>query len=415
MADTVPTDFSWSGVSEFEFSRLVRYGRNRGRLSLDEVIDVVRDAELTPELIAAIREILSAEGIEFNESVAVDVEDEDIVKLVRSRPAVSGRSTRVSLRSGIPGTADSTRLYLQEIGQTMLLDASTEVELARFIKAGSQAELDLADLAAVGELEKLEPIELVRLRRSQRRGEEARDRLTRANLRLVVSIAKRYSGRGLALLDMVQEGNLGLLRAVERFDPEKGFKFSTYATWWIRQAVTRAIADQARTIRIPVHMVDAMKRVLRAQRELLQELEEPPTDTQIADRAAVQVDRVQDLLGLAREKDILLSLDSPMGDEEEVVLADLIPDADAEKPIDVATRKLLGVAVLQALEGLDDREREIVRMRFGLDGNQPLTLEEVGRNFKVSRERIRQIEARTMAKLRQPLRADPLRDYLEED
>ncbi|MEC9424141.1 MAG: sigma-70 family RNA polymerase sigma factor, partial [Actinomycetota bacterium] len=313
------------------------------------------------------------------------------------------------------GINDSTRLYLREIGQVALLTAREEVELAEALAAGIEAESRLADLAAAGELSRADRTDVASLRRQQRKGERARDRLTRANLRLVVSVAKKYGGRGLPLLDLFQEGNLGLMRAVEKFDASKGFKFSTYATWWIRQAITRAIADQSRTIRIPVHKVDAMNRVQRVQRDLVQELEREPSKEEVAERAALTVDEVESLLRLANEQDSPLSLDSSMGEEHDASLADLVADPMAVAPADAAARRLLGEAVLAALDELDAREKDVVRMRFGLDGTEPMTLEQVGAHFSVTRERVRQIEARTMSKLKHPNRSQKLRDYLEDD
>ena len=412
MPDTTSGLPSWPGVSEFEVARLLRRGRARGSLTLDEVIDVVRDAELTSELIAGIRSSLRAEGIDFEETVAVEVDANEVLRLVRA--SRGEYKVRLETGTGQGSVSDSTRLYLREIGQVALLTAADEVELAGAITDGNEAEARLADLAASGELGRIERAEVARLRRRQRKGDRARDRLTRANLRLVVSVAKRFGGRGLPLLDLFQEGNLGLMRAVEKFDAGKGFKFSTYATWWIRQAITRAIADQSRTIRIPVHKVDAMNRVLRVQRDLAQELEREPSHSEIGERAVLRPDEVEDLLRLASEQDNPLSLDSPMGDEQDASLADLVPDLRAIAPADAAARRLLGEAVLASLDDLDKREKDVVRMRFGLDGEQPRTLEEVGRHFGVTRERVRQIEARTMAKLRHPHRSQKLRDYLDE-
>mgnify|MGYP002033707438 CR=1 FL=1 len=415
MSDPAPKAH-WAGVSEFEYMRLLRRGRSRGRLTLDEVVEVLQDAELTTELIGEIRGALDAQGIELDETV-VDLEDdadeEDILRLLRPRQRAPRRRDPARHPSERGMVGDSTRMYLQEIGEVALLTASEEVELATAIREGNEAESELADQAAAGTLGRLDRVDLVRLRRRQRAGEMARDRLTRANLRLVVSIAKRHVGRGLPLLDLVQEGNLGLMRAVEKFDPGKGFKFSTYATWWIRQAITRAVADQARTIRIPVHMVDAMNRCVRTQRELQQELERPPTIGEIAERASISPDKVEDLLELARNQDPL-SLDTPLGEEQDASLADLVADLDAEDAAIAAARILLRDDVQEVLDQLDDRERDVVRMRFGLDNGKQATLEEVGRIFGVTRERVRQIESRTMAKLRHPLHSSKLKDYLDE-
>jgi len=413
MADAAPGPQSWTGVSEFEVARLLRRGRDRGSLGLDEVIDVLRDAEITPDLIADVRRRLKVEGIEFDETVVLEAGPDEVTRLARASRA----EYRVRPESGNEpgGATDSTRLYLREIGQVALLTAREEVELADAITSGVEAEGRLADLAASGELGLTDRAELASLKRLQRRGDRARDRLTRANLRLVVSVAKKHGGRGLPLLDLFQEGNLGLMRAVEKFDAGKGFKFSTYATWWIRQAITRAIADQSRTIRIPVHKVDAMNRVLRVQRDLAQELEREPSHAEISERAVVTPDEVENLLRLASEQDSPLSLDSPMGEEQDASLGDLVADPRAVAPADAAARRLLGDAVLAALDELDDREKDVVRMRFGLDGAEPRTLEQVGSYFGVTRERVRQIEARTMSKLKHPNRSQRLRDYLGDD
>jgi RNA polymerase primary sigma factor len=307
-------------------------------------------------------------------------------------------------------------MYLKEIGQVALLTGQEEVSLAKRIQAGMAAAEQLADaeaeLAAAGG-ERLDPIVRRRLHLLVKDGDLAKQQLTQANLRLVVSIAKRYVGRGMLLLDLIQEGNLGLMRAVEKFDYTKGFKFSTYATWWIRQAITRAIADQARTIRIPVHMVESINRVHRVQRQMLQDLEREPTLEELATRVDMTPVRVREILRISQDP---LSLDSPVGEADDSNLSDFIEDQQAEAPDEEAARQMLNDAVKEALGELNEREQQVVRLRFGLDGEgTPHTLEEVGKQFGVTRERIRQIESKTLAKLRHPHRSQKLRDYLEGD
>ena len=313
--------------------------------------------------------------------------------------------------SGGGGASDPVRLYLREIGRVPLLDAEGEVRLAKLIESGVQSEVRLAELSAKGELDSIEFAERRKLQRTKAIGETAKADLTNANLRLVVSIAKRYTGRGMTLLDLVQEGNLGLMRAVERFDHTKGFKFSTYATWWIRQAITRAIADQARTIRIPVHMVEIIQKVTRAQREMLQELGREPTIEEVAVRVEMSAERVREIQRIAYDP---VSLESPVGEDEGSTLGDFIEDSSAIAPAEAAMRSMQKEAVDIALEGLNDREREVVRRRFGLDDGQARTLEQVGKEFNVTRERIRQIETKTLAKLRHPQRSQRLKEYLDE-
>jgi len=301
---------------------------------------------------------------------------------------------------------DLVRLYLTDIGQYPLLTKDDEVRLAQAIEAGNAAR---ADLEAAGK--DLTPARKRELRRAIKHGDDAERTFVQSNLRLVVSIAKKYQASGLPLLDLIQEGNLGLMHAVEKFDWRKGFKFSTYATWWIRQAITRAIADQARTIRIPVHMVETMNKVLRISRQMLQELGREPTIDEIAAKVELTPDKVREIQRIAQEP---VSLETPVGEEDDSSLGDFVEDPSAIAPATAAARALLTEAIEEALEELNDREQQVVRLRFGLDDGQIRTLEEVGREFSVTRERIRQIESKTLAKLRHPTRSQRLRDYLEE-
>jgi RNA polymerase primary sigma factor len=304
--------------------------------------------------------------------------------------------------------ADPVHMYLKEIGKVKLLDAALEVELAERIVAGNEASERLASfVGGAGESYPNRSSD----RMLVRRGQAAKEALIEANLRLVVSIAKRYRNRGLAFLDLIQEGNLGLMRAVEKFDHTKGFKFSTYATWWIRQAITRASADQARTIRIPVHMVETINKVVWAQRQLLQELGREPSAEEVAGRVDFSIERVREIQRINQDT---VSLEQPMGDEDDFSLSDLIEDREAVVPDDAAARMMLDDAVREALGHLSPREQDVVRLRFGLEDGKIRTLEEVGKAFGVTRERIRQIEAKTLAKLRRPESAQLLRDYLDE-
>ena len=301
--------------------------------------------------------------------------------------------------------SDPVRMYLQEIGRVPLLDAQQEVELSMQMESGGRADEKLKAEA------ELSPTEKVMLDRDHRLGKRAQERLVEANLRLVVSIAKKYVGRGMPLLDLVQEGNLGLMRAVEKFDYRKGFKFSTYASWWIRQAVTRALADQGRTIRVPVHMVETINKLAGVQRALSQELGREPTIEEIASDLELAPEKINELRRIAQDP---LSLETPLGEEDDSTLGDFVPDHDAEAPVTAASFRLLQDYLRVVLEELSDREREVLIMRFGLRDGNIKTLEEVGKHFKVTRERIRQLETKALAKLRQPSRAGKLKDYLED-
>ena len=325
----------------------------------------------------------------------------------RSNKRSSRARTRRIDSSAVMLTGDPVRMYLKEIGKVDLLNASEEVHLAMKIQAGTDASKKL-EAAENGEIE-LTRAEQRRLMRIEQVGLDAKQALTSANLRLTVSIAKRYVGRGMLFLDLIQEGNLGLIRAVEKFDYTKGFKFSTYATWWIRQAITRAIADQARTIRIPVHMVETINKLVRVQKELLQDLGREPTPEEIGEQMKMSADRVREIQKISQEP---VSLETPIGEEEDSSLGDFIEDSTAVAPPDAASDSMLREQLNQVLDGLADRERKVIKIRFGLEDGHPRTLEEVGREFGVTRERIRQIESKTLAKLRHPSRSGRLKDYI---
>lgn len=325
------------------------------------------------------------------------------VRTTRNRTRLRGIDASTVMLTG-----DPVRMYLKEIGKVDLLTAADEVDLAMKIEAGLEATEKL-EAQNQGELE-LTRAEMRRLSRVEQVGLDAKQALISANLRLVVSIAKRYVGRGMLFLDLIQEGNLGLIRAVEKFDYEKGFKFSTYATWWIRQAITRAIADQARTIRIPVHMVETINKLVRVQRQLLQDLGRDPTPEEIAKEMDMTPERVREIQKISQEP---VSLETPIGEEEDSQLGDFIEDSQAVVPPDAASFSMLQEQLTQVLDGLAERERKVIELRFGLADGHPRTLEEVGREFGVTRERIRQIESKTLAKLRHPSRSSKLKDYIE--
>ena len=398
---------------------MIARASERGVVSADEVGELLREVELTGDVLVDVHADLAARGIRIAEpaELAAELDDtppepvrpvfEPVTVEDTERLLVRRRWRRAERTSsgGDSGSGDTVRMYLKEIGRVDLLTTEDERRLAQAIENGNLAALALDD----------EPTGTVahrRLLRTVNAGQRAKSELIQANLRLVVSIAKRYSGRGMQFLDLIQEGNLGLMRAVDKFDHTKGFKFSTYATWWIRQAITRAIADQARTIRIPVHMVESMNRVMRTQRQMHQELEREPTIDELAERCGMAPDRIREILRMSLDP---LSLDSPVGEEEDSNLADFIEDLTADAPADMATKRMLTRAVEEALGELSEREQEIVRMRFGLDDGQARTLEDVGKQMNVTRERIRQIEAKTLAKLRHPQRSQRLKEFLEEE
>jgi RNA polymerase primary sigma factor len=367
---------------------LVARGRERGGVTVEDVAAALDRSDLPDDSMERVVRMLAEQGVEVLES---QQETEDVA-----------RADEGDLGKRAP-TSDLVRIYLREIGRVPLLTAEDEVELAKSIEAGLFAEEKMARTAVLARGELLD-LELL-----SREGMRAKQRLIEANLRLVVSIAKRYVGRGMLFLDLIQEGNLGLIRAVEKFDYTKGFKFSTYATWWIRQAITRAIADQARTIRIPVHMVETINKLVRVQRQMHQDLGREATPEEIGREMGLSPARVVEIQRIAQEP---VSLQSPIG-EEDSDLGDFIEDADAVVPIEAAAFLLLQDQLEDILGTLSDREQRIIQLRFGLADGHPRTLEEVGREFGVTRERIRQIESKTLSKLRHPSRSQKLRDYLD--
>jgi RNA polymerase primary sigma factor len=367
------------------FEQLLTRGKQRGFLTMSEVQQDLEDAEAPPEAFERIYEQLRAKGIELTEE-----EPESIGGLEADE---------------IASVSDPVRMYLNEIGRYRLLTPREEVELSMAMEQGVEA---------TRRLEKDELSEESRsiLEATVRRGEAAEKRLTESNLRLVVSIARRYVGRGMALLDLVQEGNLGLMRGVERFDYRRGFRFSTYATWWIRQAITRSIADQGRTIRMPIHIVDTLNKLTRAQRDLTQDLGREPTVDELAVELDLEPERVAELSQLSQDT---ISLETPVGEEEDSVLADFVEDEGAEVPADAATFRMLQENLKLALEGLSERERQVLIMRFGLADGRMRTLEEVGDHFRVTRERVRQLETKALAKLRHPEKSKGLAEFLDDN
>jgi RNA polymerase primary sigma factor len=345
--------------------QLIDKGKKSGVLTYKEIMDSLEEVELSPDQIEKVYEILESMGIE----VINDNEEFNPDQLLEE-------DLDLSIPEGI-SIDDPVRMYLKEIGKVPLLSAEEEIKLANRIENDDQ---------------------------------EAKKKLAEANLRLVVSIAKRYVGRGMLFLDLIQEGNLGLLKAVEKFDYRKGFKFSTYATWWIRQAITRAIADQARTIRIPVHMVETINKLIRVSRQLLQELGREPSPEEVAKEMNMEVEKVREIMKIAQEP---VSLETPIGEEEDSHLGDFIPDEDALAPAEAAAYTMLKEQLMDVLDTLTPREEKVLRLRFGLDDGRARTLEEVGKEFKVTRERIRQIEAKALRKLRHPSRSKKLKDYLD--
>ena len=387
--------------------------KKKNVLEYQEIVDYFNDITLGEEQFDKILEILEQNSVDvLRITEEEEVDDEEII--LTEEDEVDVEKIDLSIPEGV-SIEDPVRMYLKEIGKVPLLTAEEEIELAQKMETGAVAKEKIAilekrvDGADEAEAEELRQ-EIRNLQRDLDAGDDAKTRLAEANLRLVVSIAKRYVGRGMLFLDLIQEGNLGLIKAVEKFDYCKGFKFSTYATWWIRQAITRAIADQARTIRIPVHMVETINKLIRVSRQLLQELGREPLPEEIAEEMNLPVERVREILKISQEP---VSLETPIGEEEDSHLGDFIQDDNVPVPADAAAFTLLKEQLVEVLGTLTDREQKVLRLRFGLDDGRARTLEEVGKEFNVTRERIRQIEAKALRKLRHPSRSRKLKDFLD--
>ena len=383
--------------------------KKKNVLEYSEISDFFAELSLNEDQMDNVLEVLENSGIDVlrvSESDDDDIPDDDDMML-SEEDEVDMENIDLSVPDGI-SIEDPVRMYLKEIGKVPLLTADQEINLAKEMEAGLEAEKELAESKENGT--KLSKAKLDEIEMAIYKGNEAKKRLAEANLRLVVSIAKRYVGRGMLFLDLIQEGNLGLIKAVEKFDFRKGFKFSTYATWWIRQAITRAIADQARTIRIPVHMVETINKLIRVSRQLLQELGREPVPEEVAKEMNMPVERVREILKISQEP---VSLETPIGEEEDSHLGDFIQDDNVPVPADAAAFTLLKEQLVEVLGTLTEREQKVLRLRFGLDDGRARTLEEVGKEFNVTRERIRQIEAKALRKLRHPSRSRKLKDYLD--
>ncbi len=396
-----------------KLAELIERGKKNGKLSSSELMDVLENMDLESEQMDKIYDTLENLGIDtVGDDYLPELADDTLPPLEEIKDLPEEEIVDPNTLVDSFGIDDPVRMYLKEIGKVNLLTPDEEVQLAQDMGAGDAAKEQLDELERAkeaGEESFLSEDDIKELRRLVKRGEAAKQRLAEANLRLVVSIAKRYVGRGMLFLDLIQEGNLGLIKAVEKFDYTKGYKFSTYATWWIRQAITRAIADQARTIRIPVHMVETINKVIRVSRQLLQELGHDPTPEEIAEEMGMPVDKVREILKIAQEP---VSLETPIGEEEDSHLGDFIPDEDASEPSEAASFTLLKEQLVSVLGTLTEREEKVLKLRFGIEDGRTRTLEEVGKEFKVTRERIRQIEAKALRKLRHPSRSKKLKDFL---